>query len=58
MFGARDLNENIIGEQSDDENGVSNSLQVRSPILFRSGHQQASGEVTNSLLVRSATVFR
>ncbi len=43
MFGARDLNENLIGEQSDDENGVSNSLQVRSPLLFRSGQQQSSG---------------
>ncbi len=58
MFGARDLNENIIGEQSDEENGVSNSLQVRSPILFRSGQQHASGEVINNLQVRSTTGFR
>ncbi len=58
MFGARDLNENIIGEQSDDENGVSNSLQVGSPMLFRSGQQHASGEAISSLQVRSATVFR
>jgi hypothetical protein len=35
MFGARDLNENLIGEQSDEENEVANRLQVRSATIFR-----------------------